>query len=334
MPNQETRRGMGRREFLVGGALVLGGVALDRLALSYNIPSRAADGPTPSPSPTGIPGKDGAPTPSGKPEVFSVCPPSELQTKLEKQVGHIQFGGIPEKADNILLATGEFKNTVRAGTEAFFAEPGALLVGPDFESKFNGNPYGDNPNGWKHLWESKGHINAYDAEYHEIASTCPPFIRVVPTNGFAQIIGNQFSVELYRTDDKGNLVSEGKAFSFLETHPGINIFTMRGLFADAKVQNQDRNRLAVVRNYVPGTIEYKMYPPGRRENSAFISEGQLLQVVKDAHDGRTNCGTGCSEVFVTSVDLNTGGWHFSQHTAGQEQNPRAGWNLRFKNFNS
>lgn len=333
MPNN--KEGMTRRNFLTGAGLVLGGVALgnlDRISM-FNRVQGADGGPgaTPSPTPSGRP-ESATPAPvTGKAETLSVCPPSELQTKLEKEIAHIRFGGIPDKATNILLATGDFKNTLKAGTEAFFAEPGGLLVGPDFESKFGGNPNGDNPNGWRAQWESKGHINPFDAETHYIARTCPPVMQLIPTNGFAQFIGNQFSVEMYRTDEKGNLISENKAFMFQETHPGINIFTVRGLFADAKVQNQDRSRIAVVRHYVPGTMELKMYKPGIKQNTAFVSEGQLQQTVRDAHEGQTNCGTGCSDVYVTSLDLNTGGWHFTEHKGSDI---KTGWNLRFKSFNS
>src|SRR3989344_6107485 len=83
--------------------------------------------------------------------------------------GDIRVFGVPANPNNTVdLAQGPFKNTLGMGSQGFLAEPGGLLVGSDFESRFGGNPFGDNANGWKAMWLSKGHIKPFSGVSQEV----------------------------------------------------------------------------------------------------------------------------------------------------------------------
>lgn len=301
---------------------------------------RSATGPTPAPTEIVTP----SPSPSVRinqaptPTPFNGCPVIETETANVKQIDNIKFSGFPDSTGNLLNAdTATAANGVTfshkikgVGTEKYYAEPGGLLVGNDFESTHTGNPNGDNPQGWAAEWNSDGHINQFDAETHAILRGCPE-TQLVPTGGMVEIVGNKFTVEIYHTDENGNLVFDNMRVDVGEVHGGINMLTIRGLFADMTSQNHDNNRLAVISGYVPGTVEVKMYKPGKKSNTAFISEGQFLQVVRDAHEGQTNCGTGCSDFEWAGIDLNTKGLDVAKQTAGQDADFTQGWQKRGNN---
>lgn len=300
-------------------------------AMSNNYPSENIPAAVGSPTPTPIESARSTTRINQSPTSFNACPAPETGTVTTKQVDNVRFGGLPDSTSNVLNADTAstpgvtFTHKIKGvGTENFYAEPGGLLVGADFESRFSGNPNGDNGAGWSAEWNSDGHINQFDAETHAILRSCPEF-QLIPTGGLMEVIGNKFSVEVFHTDENGNMVSDNIKIDFGEVHGGINMLTIRGLFADMATQNNDRNRLALITNYVPGTVEVKMYKPGKKSNTAFISEGQFLQVVRDAHAGQTNCGTGCPNLEWVGIDLNAKSIDIAKQTAGQDGDFTQGW---------
>lgn len=346
MPRKENERTMGRRAFLFGGAATLigAGIALDRFVSPNLVTSAkaATGGPGPSESPSALPSA----SPSAGARALEtpqpgLCPTvTELVTQPDFSLSNVAFKGAPINVDskNIDLPRGQFgsKATIN-GLELLFAEPGGLLVGPDFVSKDTGNPNGpDNLLGAVKVWTSDGHIQFFDAETHAILRGCPPEHQLLPTNGLAMVIGNKFNVEVMKSDEKGNLVpDDGKVFVFKQLdqkNGGINFFAIKGLFADSSTQGQDRNRILRITGYVPGTVEVKMYKAGKN-NTPWISERSLFQMARDAHSGQENCGTGCGDLFVTQFEMNSKAFSVVKQTADKGADFSQGWNLVYRNYN-
>lgn len=185
--------------------------------------------------------------------------------------------GIPETIDpghQVLVAKDPFTNTLSLRTESWLAEPGVLLVGPDFEPET--------------FYQAEGHIEYISPVNQQVFENETAAFNV-PEGGFMLATAAQMTVEL------GDMGVE------LQGREGHNwMFIVRGLFADGK-QDSDRNTTARFSEYVPGHIQAMRYPQG-----AFISEGQFRQIAELSHLGGTNCGAeGCSKLSVALLDLNT-----------------------------
>lgn len=196
------------------------------------------------------------------------------------------ISGVPESVDpaNVLRALGEdefgneFVNTVGLGSEMMLAEPGVLLVGPDFDPGL--------------VEVSDGHI--------EWISPITQFTLNNPGSTDANAAEGAF---LWFTGARVHASVRGIEVS-LEAKEGHNWFLLvRGLFADSK-QDSDRNSTVTFTQYVPGHAQVMLYPPG-----AYVSEGNFLQVTELSHTSGRNCGKeGCSELTVLFLDLNTGAY--------------------------
>lgn len=302
---------------IIGGA-VSSHVNIDAMSPGNNVISRSADGgPTPTPSPTATPRiMEASPIPG-----TGACPDVETSLSLTKDLGNIAVTGIPDNTGNVDVAKGAFTNTIGLGTEAFLAEPGGNLIGLT-----------SNQADLVAMNNSDGHINAFDAETHEIARGCPPIFQLLPTNGLVLLAGQEMEVEVGHSDDNGKWVSDGKKFELKEIQNHQWLFVIKGFSADATVQGQDKNRILRITKYVPGAFELKMYKAGKNNNTPFMSEGGFLQVVADAHNGQTNCGTGCRGVGFVGYEINTGAVTWDEQTMNRNGDPKQGWTQKFKNW--
>lgn len=243
----------------------------------------------------------------------------------------IQALGVPNNIDastvDVARKKRRFKNSIGLGTEAFMAEPGGLLVGPDFESdSTKNNPYGANPDGWRTMWESEGHIKPFSAVTQEVLRwECPAFLKV-PEGGFAKISAGRLDVSV-------NGIENGvKRFVLPQVRNNNYFFIVRGFYGDNK-QNTDRNRTLVVDGYAPGSAEYEMYEAGVDTNTAFISEGQILQQALTSHSGGTNLGDGgASRLTVVYYDLNSEAFGIWKQTLGREGDPSKNWEVISTNW--
>ena len=212
--------------------------------------------------------------------------------------------GVPERASDVLTVEvankkfgGAYLNEIKNGSEMMFAEPGTLLVGPDFSQDI--------------INSSGGAIERFNPTNQDVIDNKPPAFANVPEGGFLWTTAGYLDAEV-----------DGKKIS-LEGIEGHNWFlVIRGLSADGK-QDADRNRTIEFKKYAPGHIQWMRYP-----NGAFISEGALEQTAAVSHTGGTNCGAeGCSGLSVMMLDLNTGGW------AVMNQRELDGeWKLIYKNW--
>lgn len=189
-----------------------------------------------------------------------------------------KLAGIPEtirSGHQVLIAENDFANTIGLGTESWLAEPGVILVGPDFDNKI--------------IQESGGHIEYLNPTNQQVFEGPEAYFNI-PEGGFMIASGASMTIAL----------PENKSIT-LEGQEGHNWFAIvRGLFADSK-QDSDRNITAHFTDYVPGHTLSMRYPKG-----AFISEEHFEQIADKAHQGNTNCGAeGCSRVSVFFLDLNT-----------------------------
>lgn len=238
--------------------------------------------------------------------------------------------GVPEIIDastvDVARKARGFENTVGLGTEAFMAEPGGLLVGPDFGSKSRKNPWGENPQGWDAMYKSKGHIQPFSSVTQEVLRwDCPAFLKV-PEGGFAKLSAGRLDITV-------NGIEDGiKRFVLPQIENNNYFFIVRGFYGDNK-QNTDRNRTLTVDGYAPGSAEYEMYQAGFDTNTAFISEGQILQQAATSHSGGTNLGDGgASKLTVVYYDLNSEAFGVWQQTLGRKGNPANNWEVLYTNW--
>ncbi len=245
--------------------------------------------------------------------------------------GGVKTVGIPDSASNVELARGSFKSSLGQGMEAFAAEPGFLWVGPDFESKSKNNPWGDNPNGWQTMWDSKGHIRPFSPDSQHSFVTDPPASYLASEGGWAVFSAPQLSFEIAGTDMKVEAPAE-KGRNYL--------IVVRGLYPDGK-QDSPRNTIVRLTDYQPAATLGMRHPGGSEaENSAFWSEGQAKQMVATSHRSDSNCGLeGCSRVTIVYLDLNTRAFGVWEHSAGRGANLQEaianagkGWTAKFKNY--
>ena len=212
----------------------------------------------------------------------------QAEVSLTGQEGPVDFSvsGAPGSVDpaNVLRAQGEdefgneFVNTIDLGSEMMLAEPGSILVGPDFEDAemVNDSPHMD--------WISP---------ITQFSLTDPDEENANAAEGaFLWFTGAMVDARVRDV----HIVLEGKE--------GHNWFLLvRGLFPDGE-QDSDRNSTVTFTEYVAGHAQVMLYPPG-----AYISEENFEQVVELSHTAGRNCGKeGCSELSVMMLDLNTGAW--------------------------
>lgn len=232
-------------------------------------------------SPTVVPSKPTAgPDAASRPDV-----------KTGLKAGEFILTGFPDRVDavNVLAAKGAdafgntFKNTIGLGTEMIFAEPGVLKVGPEFpQAEFT------------RLGRS---VERYNPSNQAVIATQEGFWSV-REGGFTMINGNNMRLEVAGNDGT-------KPFVVDLGGDEVNhwIVAIRGLFPDAKTPT-DRNRTVKVSNHPAGHTLVDSYPLG-----AYISEGQLKQIVENAHRNYPNSGdAGSPDVRMLLIDLNTGAY--------------------------
>lgn len=309
----------------------------------------AQTGPNPTPQPT--PSPDARVGQALQQAAEAQAKVAELKTQLETllkvravpevqltQKGDIRVYGVPDRPNNTVdTAKGPFRNTLGMGTEGFLAEPGGLLVGPDFESRFNNNPWGNNPRGWAAMWESKGHIKPFSAVSQEVLRADAVHDQNLPEGGFTTASLGQGVVDV--VDGAGNVIAR-----FDLPHLGADHnykLLVRGRYPEAQLrQNTQRNlnlrfypQSMVANGFVPGHTEVEMYEAGDDTNTGFISEGQFLQQAQTSAKGATNCGAGgCSRTTAVLFDVNTGAFVMVRRTADRNTPSNQGWVGLDKNF--
>lgn len=219
---------------------------------------------------------------------------------LNQEVGvglpEFQITGLPEKVDaiNVLQANGpdaygnNFVNMIGLGSQMMIAEPGTLLVGPDF----NGDLTGHN--------EYISPINQVlfdEGEAHSVNCAEGAFVWATGATMTAEVDGITIHLEGQKNHNWFLIV--------------------RGLFADGK-QDTDRNQTIKFTDFVPGHAQAMLYPAG-----AYISEGNFIQVAEKSHTDGRNCGNeGCSGLSVLMLDLNT-----KAYTVLHQEQLNADWKL-------
>lgn len=219
--------------------------------------------------------------------------------------GKISITGTPEKvpSSNLDIAKGEFSNKTGLNTESFIAEPGKLLVGPNYlfnhpdatfeeiEEKVNG---------------SHGHIEYFSPVNQQVFETEGESFFDLPEGGYVFASAGQMDAEF--NGIKVVLPAQERHNYFL---------IVRGIHADGK-QDSDLNETMRFTNYVAGHIEVERYPAGDAGfTGGFISEEQFEQKAEASRTGETNCGAeGCSRLTAVFVDANTGAWDIITRTDG------------------
>jgi len=197
-------------------------------------------------------------------------------------------------ADQVLVAGGEFKNTIGLGTQSWLADDGTLLVGPGFPQE--------------KVDAADGAIEYLDQINQELIDG--------PEQWF-HINEDRFTFCSF-----GSAVVELAAFEYSEGH---NYFLIiRGLFPDGK-QDVDRNHSILFHEVVGSHAQCMSYP---QNGGGFMSEENFLQVAELSHKDGNDCGAeGCSKLTSVFVDLNTGAL-----TVLTQQQLNAPWNLALSNW--
>lgn len=235
----------------------------------------------PTAQPTRTPTAAAGPKPGETPVPIAtvVATATEVAKGAEIAGSLFSIRGVPDRVDanNVDTAKGGFKNTI-PGTEHVLAEPGSLLVGPDFPQAT--------------IDQSGGHIDRFNPGNQYILQTEGPSFANVAEGAFMMASDATMNVEI------------GGAAIQLNGEKGRNWFLIvKGRFADGK-QDSDLNLTAKITKYVPGHVLVSRHPAG-----AFISEGQFKQMAVTSHDGGSNCGNeGCSKLSALLLDINTGAY--------------------------
>lgn len=274
-----------RRNFLVGAAA---GLALIGCGSVTRNPSSTLD----TTATTGLP--------------ESTLPVDSLPgTEVEPAGTEFSITGVPEQvsSSNLDIAKGDFLNLTGLGSESFIAEPGSLLVGPNYlfnhpdatfaeiEAKVNG---------------SHGHIEYFSPVNQQVFETEGASFFDLPEGGYIFASAGQMDVTFKGIEVK------------LPAQEAHNYFLIvRGIHADGQ-QDSDLNETAQFTNYVPGHIEVERYPAGDAGfEGGFISEEQFYQKAEASRTGETNCGAeGCSRLTAVFVDANTGAYTVMTRTDG------------------
>jgi hypothetical protein len=215
-----------------------------------------------------------------------------------------------DRASDVLVAQNpdqygnRFENTIGLGTEGWLAEPGSILYGPDVNPDLvRNNPHAD--------YFSPITQEMFENPEAEIA---------INEGAFIVASARKMNVRFELGDDKNKY----PAILLNGADQHMWLLVVRGLFADET--RDDRNVNAHFSGYKPGNAQALRYPRG-----AFISEGQVRQFVETGHTNRytdvvsgsialasSNCGdTGCLNVSIAFVDLNTRAWSVVRHNEEQ-----------------
>jgi hypothetical protein len=203
-------------------------------------------------------------------------------TSFEVENPIFSVTGAPESVDTsqVLHAVGAdgygnvFTNTIGHGSEMMFAEPGTLLVGPEFPQE--------------QIDASGGHIERISPITQQMLGT-ETFSVNLAEGAFLWITAARMTVEL------GDVVIQVDG-------PADHCWSinLRGLFEG----DGDRNTTVRLSGYVAGHAQVMWYPRG-----AYISEGNFEQVTELALTGGRNAGaTGCAHMSEIMFDANTGAW--------------------------
>lgn len=249
-------------------------------------PTAAAIQPTVAVQPTA------QPTAVVQPTVQSAQPTTQSagtgSSSAFADMANYSISGAPTLVNsaNVLFANGKdnygntFTNTTGIGTQMMFAEPGTLLVGPDFDANIVKN--------------SGGHIEYISPITQQMLGT-DTFATNTAEGAFTWATGAKMTIEV------GNFTIKVESKDKACTNNWFVV--IRGLFADGK-QNSDRNTTTHFSNYVAGHTQVMWYPAG-----AYISEGNFKQVAELSHTDGRNCGhEGTSGLSVLMLDLNTGAY--------------------------
>lgn len=193
-----------------------------------------------------------------------------------------ETSGVPTSVDSSTLgfAQGEFSNVTGFGTQAWIADPGKLLVGPDYPQEM--------------IDSSGGAIERFSPANQYVCQTAPDCFVNLNEGGFNVYSGNGMRI---------NNLPNGETIT-LKSDPATNwLVVIRGRNSDSTVDT-DFNTQVRLTNYVPGHILFSRYPGNPA--GGYVSEGQFLQMAADSHSDDTNCGAnGCSKLFVAFYDVNT-----------------------------
>lgn len=299
----------------LAGAILVAGVEGGMLYSNSQKPSTEGTGATASASPA---------TPGSSEAAGSASPGASLDAGgasaspdvMKVEAGPVAFIGVPTHIDSsrVDTAKGAFKNTIQKGTEMAFAEPGGLLVGPDFGYTGKANPLGANPEGWVALYNSKGEIQVISPVTQEVLHYEAPAYQNLPEGGW-----------MIYSAAKGHIKIGNYEVDLPEIPNNNYIFVVRGKFGDVK-QDTDRNMTAVITDYNPGHAVVMMLGSGTQNNVAFLSQGQLAQMAETSHSGGTNLGDGgASKLTLVMLDINTGAYAVDQQTQGRFQDGNRNW---------
>lgn len=220
---------------------------------------------------------------------------AEAKPLLDGQVGFVRASGFPEKPfGTVEMADGVNFRYQNANWRSHFAEPGALLVGPEFPEaelrRGGGFIQRINPVTQNLIFDTEGGIIGPEGGI------------TVTTVGGARVefLGNDINPMVL------DLIYAGR-----DDH--MHMLVIRWLYP----AEGDRNRVMRLSNLVPGANQTMRYIPPRGKNVAYASEGQGLQMLQDAghfdqYSTNNNCGDStidqCALMTVTLVDANTKGW--------------------------
>src|SRR4030042_2198818 len=191
-----------------------------------------------------------------------------------------------------------FQNKIGLGSQSWLAEPGTILVGPEFPQA-------------------------------TIDSAGGAIERINPIN---QKLIDHAGEMFHLNEDRIDFCSFGSAeLEFngvvvnLEYIEGHNWFLIiRGLFPDIQ-QDSDRNHTILFHDVVGSHAQCMSYPGN---GGGFMSEGNFDQVVALSHQNAGNCGAeGCSGLDVLFIDMNTGAF-----TIIHQDNLNQPWKLVSSNW--
>lgn len=305
----------------LAGAILVAGVEGGMLYSNSQKPSTEGTGAAASASPATPRSSDAAG--SANPGASLDAGASASPDVMKVEAGLVVFTGIPAQVDSgrVDTAKGVFKNTIGKGTEMAFAEPGGLLVGPDFGFTGKGNPMGNNPKGWVAMYNSEGNIQPISPVSQEVLHYEGPAYQNVPEGGWMIMSTGQAHVKI------GNYEVD---LPFVENNNYLLV--VRGKYGDQK-QNTDNNSTAEITNYKPGHALVMSLESGQKANIGFLSQGQLSQMAETSHSGGTNLGDGgASKLTLVILDVNTGAEAVLQQNQGRNQDGSKNWVSVNKNW--
>lgn len=210
--------------------------------------------------------------------------------------------GFPTFVDinTVDIARGDFVNVLGMGTQAWLAEDGKLLVGPDFEAD---------------LFRAANGTNEYfNSINQQVFETEGPSYFNCQEGGYMVVSSSQLKVEFL--DKIIELIGA----------PRHNWFLIIRCRNSDNTIDTDLNSTPKFTKYPPAHIVAMGYPgnPG----GGFISEGQFNQLAQTSQSEGSNCGAnGCSRLSAFFADVNTGAI-----TVITKDSPTSPWRLVYSNF--